>query len=103
MISNVEEYWKVKYLIEKRPPGTHQEFIFALASSSSVRGGRNSAANAREEQIKEWFKNNAGLGSGVLSFAAQRVGQRRRGEAVAKPVASTPRRTRLRGTAVAPQ
>jgi len=102
LISNQEEYWKIKYLAGKRPPATHQEFILALASSS-VSGGRGSSANAREQQIKEWFKRYAGFGGGTLSFAEQKVGQRRRGAGVAQPVASKPRRTRVRGQAVAPQ
>lgn len=102
LISNQEEYWKIKYLVQKSPPATHQEFILALASSS-VSGGRGSSANAREQQIKEWFKRYAGFGGGTLSFAEQKVGQRRRGAAVAQPVASTPRRTRVRRTAGTPQ
>ena len=102
LISNQEEYWKIKYLVEKRPPATHQEFILALASSS-VSGGRGSSANAREQQIKEWFKKYAGFGGGTLSFAEQKVGQRRRGAGVAQPVASRPRRTRVRAQAATPQ
>ena len=92
LISSPEEYWRLKYLVEKRPPGTHQEFIFAVSQSRSLPGGSGVGSNRRENQIKNWFKQNAAGGHGFLSFAEQRIGSRRRGQAVAP----TPRVTRTR-------
>jgi len=92
LISSPEEYWRLKYLVEKRPPGTHQEFIFAVSQSRSLPGGSGVGSNRRENQIKNWFKQNAKGGHGFLSFAEQRIGSRRRGQAVAP----TPRVTRTR-------
>ena len=92
LISSPEEYWRIKYLVEKRPPGTHQEFIFAVSQSRSLPGGSGPGSNRRENQIKNWFKQNAPGGPGSLSFAEQRIGSRRRGQAVAP----TPRVTRTR-------
>ena len=92
LISSPEEYWRLKYLVEKRPPGTHQEFIFAVSQSRSLPGGSGVGSNRRENQIKNWFKQNAPGGPGLLSFAEQRIGRRRRGQAVA----TTPRITRTR-------
>lgn len=92
LISSPEEYWRLKYLVEKRPPGTHQEFIFAVSQSRSLPGGSDVGRNRRENQIKNWFKQNAAGGHGFLSFAEQRIGSRRRGQAVAP----TPRVTRTR-------
>ena len=92
LISSPEEYWRIKYLVEKRPPGTHQEFIFAVSQSRSLPGGSGPGGNRRENQIKNWFKQYAPGGHGILSFAEQRIGRRRRGQAVAP----TPRVTRTR-------
>ena len=92
LISSPEEYWRIKYLLEKRPPGTHQEFIFAVSQSRSLPSGSDVGRNRRENQIKNWFKQNAAGGHGFLSFAEQRIGSRRRGQAVAP----TPRVTRTR-------
>ena len=92
LISSPEEYWRIKYLVEKRPPGTHQEFIFAVSQSRSLPGGSGVGSNRRENEIKNWFKQNARGGHGFLSFAEQRIGTRRRGQAVAP----TPRVTRTR-------
>lgn len=92
LISSPEEYWRLKYLVEKQPPGTHQEFIFAVSQSRSLPGGSGVGSNRRENQIKNWFKQNAPGGPGILSFAEQRIGSRRRGQAVAP----TPRVTRTR-------
>lgn len=72
LISNDEEYWRVRYLVDKANAGgrvTHQDYIFAVASSTVDRTQR----YMREEQIKQWFKGNAPFGGGILKFSDQRV------------------------------
>lgn len=71
LISNEEEYWRVKYLVDQTRTRTvsHQEFIFAVASSTGDKKQR----AMREEQIKQWFKSYAPFGSGELTFADQGI------------------------------
>ncbi len=73
LISNEEEYWRVRYLVDKANAGgrvTHQDYIFAVASSTADRQQR----YMREEQIKQWFKGNASFSGGILRFSDQQVG-----------------------------
>lgn len=77
LISNEEEYYRVKYLVEKQRRGErvfHQDWIFAVAQS----GGDRKSRELRETMIKEWFKVYANFSGGTLQFSEQGIPFRRR-------------------------
>ena len=78
LISTPEEYWRLRYLLEKRRRGqrvTRQEVIFAVASSTGDKNER----FMREETVKQWIKSNHPDFSGTLDFGEQKISPTPRG------------------------
>ena len=78
LISTPEEYWRLRYLLEKRQRGqrvTRQEVIFAVASSTGDKNER----FMREETVKQWIKSNHPDFSGTLDFGEQKISPTPRG------------------------